>query len=838
MTAPKSSLDERLSNLASTPSLLVACDYDGTLAPIVSDPGNARPLPEAVSALRALAILRDTNVALISGRALHDLALLSRLPHEIHLVGSHGSEFDLSFTDTIPAPAKALHRRLRTAAAQLVREHPGLRIEDKPASITFHVRGMKRQAATDALHAVLRGPGRLDGVFVHEGKRAVELLVVPTDKGRALERLRHATGATATLYIGDDTTDEDAFATLTGPDVGVKVGKGRTLAEHRVQGPADVALLLARLAEERQRWVLGEKAVPIEQHTLLSDHTTTALLTTEGRITWLCEPALDGAAVFSELVGGPRAGYFSVQPANGARPIGHRYIRDSLIAETRWPGLQVVDYLDTTTPGLPTRLVRVLSGKVAAQVELAPRPDFGRAHTALSATADGFEVVASSTALSVRSPGVKWNILDDGQHQTAYAEIPVSGEPVVIELIIGDASMLASGPEPALREQVLAHWSNWAGALRLPALEPDTVLRHALTIKALCSPYGSIAAAATTSLPEHIGGIRNWDYRYCWIRDAALAATSLVRLHSTTEAVALLDWIADRAKDLPSGYLRPVYSLQGHDLAPEASIIELSGYAGSRPVRIGNAADHQIQLDVAGPVAELMYELVERDVVLAPTHLVLLVRLVDMVAERWNQPDHGVWEVRTAPQHHVHSRVMSWVTVDRAIKIYERCNDELPRHWKKLRSTIADDVISKGWKPAIDSFTDTYERDDINAATLHVGLSGLLAPDDPRFAATVQAVETHLRNGPVVYRYHADDGLPGREGGFLLCGSWLVDAYELCGRHDDAIALFNDLNELAGPSGLLSEEYDPVSRRSLGNIPQTYSHHGLIDNAVRLSQHA
>ena len=152
--------------------------------------------------------------------------------------------------------------------------------------------------------------------------------------------------------------------------------------------------------------------------------------------------------------------------------------------------------------------------------------------------------------------------------------------------------------------------------------------------------------------------------------------------------------------------------------------------------------------------------------------------------------------------------------------------------------TVPDDVISKGWKPAIDSFTDTYERDDINAATLHVGLSGLLAPDDPRFAATVQAVETHLRNGPVVYRYHADDGLPGREGGFLLCGSWLVDAYELCGRHDDAIALFNDLNELAGPSGLLSEEYDPVGRRSLGNIPQTYSHHGLIDNAVRLSQHA
>ena len=269
---------DELQDLAHTPVLLVACDYDGTISPIVNDPAAAIPIPEAISALRALASLPDTHVAVISGRSLRDLALLSRLPSEIHLVGSHGSEFDPSFIDAMPAAASAVRERLYAAARKIVDRHPDLRIEYKTTGVTFHTRAMDRRSAEKALAAVRHGPGRLDGVFAHEGKEILELLVMPTDKGRALERLRHGTGATAAIYIGDDTTDEGAFSTLAGPDIGLKVGHGATKASHRLREPSDVARSLAQLAEERRRWVLGDRATPIEKHTLLSNHRTAALV--------------------------------------------------------------------------------------------------------------------------------------------------------------------------------------------------------------------------------------------------------------------------------------------------------------------------------------------------------------------------------------------------------------------------------------------------------------------------------------------------------------------------------------------------------------------------------
>jgi trehalose 6-phosphate phosphatase len=263
-------------------------------------------------------------------------------------------------------------------------------------------------------------------------------------------------------------------------------------------------------------------------------------------------------------------------------------------------------------------------------------------------------------------------------------------------------------------------------------------------------------------------------------------------------------------------------------------IAELAGYAGSRPVRVGNAADRQIQLDVFGPLADLVWVLVDRGAPVSGTHWQLVQGLVEAVAERWHEPDHGIWEIRAAPRHHVYSRVMCWVTVDRAISIAERITGSVPAGWFELRDTIAEDVLEHGWRPDLQTFTAAYGRDDIDASVLSIGLWGLIDHQDPRFVATVDAVEHSLREGPTVRRYVGDDGLPGREGGFHLMTSWLIDAYALAGRRADALQLFDELCSLAGPTGLMAEEFDPVHGRALGNVPQAYSHLGLIFNALRL----
>ncbi|MEZ5165305.1 MAG: glycoside hydrolase family 15 protein [Acidimicrobiales bacterium] len=364
------------------------------------------------------------------------------------------------------------------------------------------------------------------------------------------------------------------------------------------------------------------------------------------------------------------------------------------------------------------------------------------------------------------------------------------------------------------------------------------VRRSALTLEALCHrPTGAILAAATTSLPEYIGGIRNWDYRYCWIRDAAWSANALARLGSIDEGMALLDWLLGvlSSHGVPPSRLSPLYTVEGHSLPAEATLGELSGYAGSRPVRIGNAADHQVQLDVFGPVLELIRTLGDLDAPLSVAHWRLVEDLVDAVGERWTEPDQGIWEIRSTPRHHTNSKVMCWVTVDRAVQVAGRVFGRTRPEWEGLRDDIAADVLAHGWNPAVGSFTTAYDGTDLDASVLAVGLYGLVAPDDPRFAATVAAVESALRVGDTLHRYRHDDGLPGEEGGFNLMTSWLIDAKILTGDLDGAAHLFGRYLELAGPTGLIAEEVDPRSGRGLGNFPQAYSHLGLINNALNLA---
>ncbi|MQY24533.1 hypothetical protein NRB56_00810 [Nocardia sp. RB56] len=830
------------------PRLLVASDYDGTIAPIVSDPTKAYPHRESVSALRALAGLTGTTAAVISGRALRDLAALSRLPVEVQLIGSHGSEFDVGFVHAIDNDAKQLLREVQTALTRIAESNPGAAVEVKPASVALHVRNAAAEVGRRALQQALQGPASWVGVQVTEGKAVIELAVVQTDKGAALDIIRHQEGASAAVFFGDDVTDEKAFSRLSGPDVGIKVGDGSSLAKYRVTSTEEVARALAFLVEERRTWLAGASAPRIERLTMLAAPRSKALVTPDGTVTWLCHPEPDSAAVFAHLLGGPEAGHFTVAPERPGLPLSQRYVDGTMTVETRWASLQVIDYLPHDVPSERTDLTRVIAGDAKAVVTFAPRPEFGQVPVMLEREPAGLRVHGTNDPIVLRSPGVQWEILEEGIHQTARAVVDPSRGPVVLEMRCGTSdlapTMIAEAERRRLAER---YWREWADRLELPPLKPDLMKRSALTLRGLVhAPSGSIMAAATTSLPEDIGGVRNWDYRYCWLRDAALTAHALVTLGSLSEAEEYLNWV-HRVLETLAGpeRLHPLYTLYGETLPPEAVLDQLPGYAGSRPVRVGNAANMQVQLDVFGPIVDLIAAMAEArekhggtepGEALSDRDWELVRAMVSAVQRRWSEPDHGIWEIRGAPRHHVYSKVMGWLTVDRALKLADKFGRPADPAWAPLRDVISEEVKAKGWNDQVQSYTAAYDGPDLDAATLHIGLSGLIDPSDPRFAATVVATEAELRSGSTVYRYHHDDGLPGGEGGFHLCAAWLVEAYLLIGKRSDAEALFAQLVDVAGPTGLLSEEYDPIAERSLGNHPQAYSHLGLLRCAQLLSQ--
>lgn len=849
MSAQDLDIDLRraLTVVARTPRLLVASDYDGTMAPIVSDPAKAFPNSASVRALRALAGLTYTTAAVISGRALRDLATLSRLPAEVHLVGSHGSEFEVGFLHAIDSDAKILLEDLTKELAAIAAESAGVTIETKPASVALHVRNAEESVGNEAITRVRHGAATWTGVQVTEGKAVIELAVISTDKGDALDILRHEGSASAAVFVGDDVTDEKAFARLHGPDVGIKVGGGDSAAQYRVESTDDVAAALAFLYEERRTWLAGASAPPIERLTMLASPRSVALLTPDATLTWLCHPEPDSGAVFAHLLGGTEAGHFSIGPQRASLPLSQRYVDGTMTVETRWAALQVVDYLPHDVEPERTDVTRVIRGRAKAVVTFAPRPEFGQAQVQIEPETYGLRVYGTNEPMVLRSPGVHWDITSDGMQQTAYAVVDPSDGPIVLELRCGTWDLAPSTREEAERREIAeTYWASWVRELELPQVKPDLMKRSALTLRGLVhEPSGSILAAATTSLPEDVGGVRNWDYRYCWLRDAALTATSLVSLGSLGEAEAYLDWVHRVLETLPGPErLHPLYTIYGQGLPPEAVLDQLPGYAGSRPVRVGNAANTQVQLDVFGPIVALISDLAhgrERKGVTDPAEILpdrdweLVCAMVSAVQRRWHEPDHGIWEIRDNPRHHVYSKVMGWLTLDRALTLAASFGRTAEPEWPALREEIATEVLEKGWNGDVESFTAAYDGTDLDAASLHIGLSGLIAPDDPRFVATVLATEAELRSGSTVYRYHHDDGLPGGEGGFHLCAAWLVEAYLLIGRRHDAEALFTQLVDAAGPTGLLSEEYDPVAERSLGNHPQAYSHLGLLRCAQLLS---
>lgn len=837
-------LSEGLLGLARMPMLLVASDYDGTIAPIVNDPSQAKPSREALVALRTLAELPHTVVALISGRSLADLAELSGDPEGVHLVGSHGSEFDLGFADMISPEARPVHAEVRDALERIAALHPGCAVEVKPASVAFHYRNAEPEVGRAALKLAEDELLEKSGVYVKRGKMVLELSVVSTHKGDALDTLRKRFGASAVLFLGDDATDEDAFRTLAGPDVGVKVGEGDSIATHRVSDPTEVARVLARLSELRSAWIGGAEASPIEEHAMLTDQRTIAMVAPGARITWMGAPRIDSPAIFAELLGGPIAGRFGITPIDETAAPTQEYAGDTFHLKTTWPTVTVTDYMDCSggrtiqRPGR-TDIVRVIEGTGKVRIEYAPRLDYGRHPTRLITKPHGIAIADWPDPIVLRAPGIAWTFEDEGPHQAAVAVVDLAAHNGRLELEFrhGTGDLSPSIITEAKRsKQTGRYWTHWAEDLEIPGTACDLVTRSALVLRGLChGPTGAIAAAATTSLPECIGGVRNWDYRYCWPRDAALSSSALVRLGTNEEAVRFLDWLLGVVDKLPApDRLNPIYTVSGDDLPAEADIRELPGYAASRPVRVGNAANKQVQLDVFGPIVELVSLLLHGGAPLSAEHWRLVEAMVTAVGMRWKEADHGIWEIRRPVRHHVHSKVMCWQTAHLGAEIAERFLGRARPEWRALADEIKADVFAKGWDDEAGAFTSAYGESDPDASVLLIGLTGMVDPHDPRFAGTIRAVERDLLRDNIVYRYHYDDGLPGGEGGFYLCTSWLIESMAISGRVDEARALFDKYIATAGPTGLLPEQYDPEEERTLGNHPQAYSHIGLINAALRL----
>jgi trehalose-phosphatase len=841
-------LDAALERLAATPVLLVAVDFDGTLAPIVPDPDDAAPLPRARRALAALARQAHTRVAVVSGRALVDLSQrIGAVEPGTLLVGGHGSEFEPASQGRLELPHARLLEQVRAAVEASAAGLEGVTFEHKDASSALHYRRANRACAAKALTRLrglrpdmlgVDGEGRALRPQLRRGKKVVELCVLPTHKGDALARLRRELGATRLLYMGDDRTDEDAFRALGTEDVGVKVGLGATAARFRVDDPDAAAEVLVRLVEARRRALLAAVSTPIHALGFLSDRRTGALVDPRGDVVWLCPERFDRPSIFAALLGGPTAGRFGVRPAEHADRGYQRYREDALVLETRWPEMSVVDYLD---PGHEegTVLVRRIEPRAAGarcRIVFAPRPDFARQQARLEIDADGetVHVRAGRSPMSLHAPGCAFRIEREGESETAVAELELELGGGAVQLVLRCGRCEG---EPVTAVELVAHgWRRGLEALDLPGAWQQSVRWGAVVLRGLVyEPSGALVAAATTSLPEALGAERNWDYRYCWPRDAAYACDALARLGSMEEGLAFLRWMSEVLEEGSALDLRPLYGVAGETWLVEGELGHLLGYAGSQPVRVGNAAAEQLQIDVYGAIVDLAWTLASCGASLDGALWRTVSALVAAVAERWQEPDAGIWEHRHRIRHHTHSKVMAWVSLDRALRLAAHLGRQAPEAWLPLRDRIAAEVLERGWSEAAGAYAVCYGSDDLDASVLSIVRSGLLPHDDPRAAATVDAIAEALRDGPTVYRYRYDDGFSGVEGGFHICACWLIEAFVATGRRAEAVALFDELLGTAGPTGILSEMVDPATGAALGNTPQAYSHTGVIWAALALA---
>jgi GH15 family glucan-1,4-alpha-glucosidase len=594
-------------------------------------------------------------------------------------------------------------------------------------------------------------------------------------------------------------------------------------------------------------------AAPLEHYGLIGDTRTVALVSRSGSIDWLCLPRIDSDACFAQLVGTNRHGYWSLRPAAPVRGIHQRYRPDTLILETDLTcdsgRARIIDFMVPNAAEHDiVRIVEGLEGEVSMHGDLSVRFGYGKLIPWIKVNGHRATLTSGPDALAFYSAVP---IAPDYEACRLEANFVIrAGERQAFSL-----EYFCSHDQPPERsldvERDLLHteqyWQKWSSLCRYRGPFREAVVRSLITLKALThGPTGGIVAAPTTSLPEELGGVRNWDYRYCWLRDSTLTLDALMRGGYLDEARAWRDWLLRACAGAPA-QLQIMYGVAGEHRLTEVELAWLPGYEQSRPVRIGNGAYDQFQLDAYGEVINAFYDARVKGLPAVAETGDLLAALVDFVERNWQRPDEGIWEVRGNNQlHFTHSKLLAWVAVDRAIRLYEEFGVTPSHHaeqriyrWRALREQIKSDFLARAFNSRKGAFTQAYGSDALDASVLLIPHFGLLRADDPRMLSTVRTIEKELTWKGLVLRYSTEtgvDGLPGHEATFLICSFWLADNYAMAGRIGDAEALVDRLIALSSPLGLMAEEYHPGLERQLGNFPQAFSHIGLINSAFIIEE--
>jgi GH15 family glucan-1,4-alpha-glucosidase len=596
---------------------------------------------------------------------------------------------------------------------------------------------------------------------------------------------------------------------------------------------------------------------PIEDYALIGDLHTGALVGRDGSIDWLCLPNFDSPACFAALLDTPRAGRWLLAPtsslaaapmaAPGATAISvdkstrRQYHSDTLVLETEWQTptgrVKVIDFMPPRTAAVDiVRIIEGMSGSVEMHMELVLRFDYGRIVPWVRQRSGGIEAIAGPDAVWLRTP-----VELRGAEKTTVSTFTVqAGDRVPFVLTWAPSHRGAPGRTDAndLLVHAIEHWQQWSSRCKLPRPWHQAIKRSLLTLKALTfQPTGGIVAALTTSLPEQIGGPRNWDYRYCWLRDATYTLQAMLAAGYVEEAKAWRDWLLRAVAGDPS-QLQIMYGLDGTRRLTEYEVPWLAGYERSSPVRIGNAAADQLQLDVWGEVLDGLSLARQAGLSHRSEAWDLQVALLDHLEGAWQEPDNGLWEMRGPRRHFVHSKVMAWVAFDRMVNAVRDSglHGDVDR-WEATRDQIHAEVLAKGFNDDKLSFVQSYDTDELDASLLMIPRVGFLSGTDSRVLGTIDAIQREITQDGFVMRYRpgrSNDGLPGGEGIFLACSFWLVDALHAAGREVEAVELFERLLELRNDVGLLSEEWDPVAKRQLGNTPQAFSHFPLVVSGLQL----
>jgi len=585
---------------------------------------------------------------------------------------------------------------------------------------------------------------------------------------------------------------------------------------------------------------MAKERTKIEDYAFLSDTQTGALVSSDGCVDWLCFPRFDSPACFASLLGEKENGHWRFYPDEEVSATRRRYRGDTLILETeietKSGAVRLIDFMPPRgeNPDI-IRIIEGLSGEVPMRMELIIRFDYGHIVPWVRTRKryEGLEAIAGPDALILRTP-----IQTRGKDLTTVAEFTVAkGDrlPFVLSWFASHTEPPRKiNPEHALRDTE-KYWSDWARQFQSKGEWRDAVVRSLITLKGLTyAPTGGLVAALTTSLPEEIGGVRNWDYRFCWLRDAALILLALLQSGYREEARSWREWLLRAIAGSPA-QMQAIYGVSGERRLDEFEVPWLSGYENSRPVRIGNAASHQFQLDVYGEVLAAAGQAHDAGLKMSEADWRLMVALVKFLESNWQKPDEGIWEVRGGRRHFTYSKMMAWVAFDSALKIVEESDRAANEHflrWRKIRDQIHTDVCERGYNPRKKAFTQFYGSDDLDASLLIMPLTGFLPITDERVRSTIEAIERELMRDGFVLRYRPQetrvDGLPGGEGVFLPCSFWLANCWHLLGRKKEARELFERLLDVRNDVGLLSEEYDPREKRQLGNFPQAFSHVALI----------